>query len=719
MLRHLAQLSNGPEERRVLLSMILQTLEDRETDASSLQSLIQVSKAGNELMTDNFSQGLVLAFTKNNDPETLYKVLQIAQSKNLSLKFSEESERKHENPIIAASLENDIKCMRLLYKAGFRVRLAEKDWKSVKNLIKPPETRIRKKSQNLVKNLVKAPETKSETKTNPDPVKRFLLFKAYANPLYLSLELSEGKTSRESFLFRDPIKKAFALGNLATSLAEHFPEHSVEYVKIRKQLKTFAEELLGHCNNSDEVAILLTYVPQDGGGSEATREQDSLFITALSNEQKPFVAHPYYQQFLRTSLQDETGDSLTSGGLKKLWSFFTALLAFIFYPLVIVVDSLFREGTILFESPKEFSTRRKTDGNDCCWRRSVPEENDFWHFFRKKMHAPIYRIWIHFLSEVLFISIVYISLHVPRRQNQDQLIEDPELQNQIFVQGYNMSLKYKMESQNETDLGSGPTKSNQIKADFVMYVLVLHYLINDLVEIVRRTRVFFSSFWTKYTLAANIFLLSGGIITFCLHQYNDNNRPNNTNNRADLHGTDPLNLAVSLIALGAILYGLRTARWFLLHNKIGPVVICIVRVLKDVIYVFLIWIIVYMSFALGIWLVYKPFHDLGKCKTEYCLKEKLVHDNETMKAVLSQMFWLVFNGDGQTQRIQHKSALESTEEFSKEFAHIPGLSLWAMYQGVICILLINILIAMMNTTYNKVWENIDGEWKFSKSHFQV
>ena len=42
-----------------------------------------------------------------------------------------------------------------------------------------------------------------------------------------------------------------------------------------------------------------------------------------------------------------------------------------------------------------------------------------------------------------------------------------------------------------------------------------------------------------------------------------------------------------------------------------------------------------------------------------------------------------------------------------------------MYQGVICILLINILIAMMNTTYNKVWENIDGEWKFSKSHFQV
>jgi hypothetical protein len=126
-----------------------------------------------------------------------------------------------------------------------------------------------------------------------------------------------------------------------------------------------------------------------------------------------------------------------------------------------------------------------------------------------------------------------------------------------------------------------------------------------------------------------------------------------------------------------------------------------------------------MSFALGIWLVYKPFHSLGKCTTEFCLEEKLVHDNETMKGVLSQMFWLVFDGDGSTQRIQHWTAVNNTMQFSKEFSHPMGLSLWAMYQGIICILLINILIAMMNTTYENVWKNVDGEWKFSKSHFQV
>ena len=165
--------------------------------------------------------------------------------------------------------------------------------------------------------------------------------------------------------------------------------------------------------------------------------------------------------------------------------------------------------------------------------------------------------------------------------------------------------------------------------------------------------------------------------------------------RADLPGTDPLNIAVTFISFGAILYGLRTVRWFLLHNRVGPVIICFIRVLEDVIYVFLVWVVVYLSFALGIWLLYKPFQAFGECKTKYCVEEKLVLDNKTMKGVLTKMFWIVFDGDGSDQRIQHESALNATEEFSKEFSHPMGLSLWAMYQGIVVILLLNILIAMM------------------------
>merc|ERR1712113_753459 len=47
------------------------------------------------------------------------------------------------------------------------------------------------------------------------------------------------------------------------------------------------------------------------------------------------------------------------------------------------------------------------------------------------------------------------------------------------------------------------------------------------------------------------------------------------------------------------------------------------------------------------------------------------------------------------------------------------MGMWAMYQGLTVILLINILIAQMNSTYLRVWENVDAEWKYSKCFFQV
>ena len=45
--------------------------------------------------------------------------------------------------------------------------------------------------------------------------------------------------------------------------------------------------------------------------------------------------------------------------------------------------------------------------------------------------------------------------------------------------------------------------------------------------------------------------------------------------------------------------------------------------------------------------------------------------------------------------------------------------MWAVYQGITIILLINILIAMMNTTYNIIWSSADTQWKYSKSFYQI
>jgi hypothetical protein len=82
------------------------------------------------------------------------------------------------------------------------------------------------------------------------------------------------------------------------------------------------------------------------------------------------------------------------------------------------------------------------------------------------------------------------------------------------------------------------------------------------------------------------------------------------------------------------------------------------------------------------------------------------------------MFRRVFDGDASTAMVQSNEEFNNeTMIFSVQFSHMMGLTMWAIYQGLTAILLINILIALMNSTYMKVWKNLDVEWTFSKTFY--
>ena len=106
-------------------------------------------------------------------------------------------------------------------------------------------------------------------------------------------------------------------------------------------------------------------------------------------------------------------------------------------------------------------------------------------------------------------------------------------------------------------------------------------------------------------------------------------------------------------------------------------------------------------------------------------------DLKTPKGMFSAMFWLLFD-PGQPDYVAIKKcggiedfSCNSTDEklqisqVSLEFSHWIGYAMWACYQGITVILLINILIAMMNTTFSKIWKDADTAWKYSKSFYQV
>ena len=196
------------------------------------------------------------------------------------------------------------------------------------------------------------------------------------------------------------------------------------------------------------------------------------------------------------------------------------------------------------------------------------------------------------------------------------------------------------------------------------------------------------------------------------------------------------NVGAAIFSVGAIFTQLRPLRWMLLFRSLGPTVVCIIKVLRDALHVFVIYLIVLWAFSIGIFSMYKPFdlrdqNEQNQTEHPYRMAKD---DLKTLKGLMSAMFWLLFDPGkleyvaiNKCEKIEEGFSCDTKDgeedlqigQVSMEFSHFIGHAMWACYQGITIILLINILIAMMNTTFSKIWQAADTEWKYSKSFYQV
>ena len=143
----------------------------------------------------NFSdQGLLLACAKAKDASTLSRVLQFDQEGDDRTNDFD----NRENPLVAASLTNHVECIRLLYNAGYRIRLAEEDSRAVSGSFEVPESSLCTRMSSLLWSLF----TDDEEQQTLDPVVRFLKFKAFTNPHYLTLDTLRDRKLQVKRVFR-------------------------------------------------------------------------------------------------------------------------------------------------------------------------------------------------------------------------------------------------------------------------------------------------------------------------------------------------------------------------------------------------------------------------------------------------------------------------------------------------------------------------------------
>jgi len=136
----------------------------------------------------------------------------------------------------------------------------------------------------------------------------------------------------------------------------------------------------------------------------------------------------------------------------------------------------------------------------------------------------------------------------------------------------------------------------------------------------------------------------------------------------------------------------------------------------------LIFVIIYLSHAVCQWSLYRPF--IGSAKSEeehlsspvsnYTLHEESAFN--TTRGLFTAFFWIILEPEHATNVMIIRDWGKG--DFSLEFSHFVGQAVWAVYQIIVVILLLNVLIAIMNTRYAEVWERAEKEWKYSKTYYQ-
>ena len=489
---------------------------------------------------------------------------------------------------------------------------------------------------------------------------------AYSKPHYISLAFTEDKRIDEDEISDDvikdlekldPLRRAFELADWADQM--HSTNLKSNYDEIKDKLDGFTRGVLTQCHNMDEVETILEHQPQPENPEDRPKPQN--LMKALWEGRVEFVSHPYYQAYFNKRLTGNATETLHP----VLWHLIhmpLALLLFTCYPLVVFLD-FFRKADILFSTNEE-KVQSETSGAEKCETDVESRRSRFFTFFRARIHTPVYRQIVHCTIQFIYLVLLVVMVWNPIEHQTDD--PEPHLYHYIVVVITGLFL-----------LEDG--------TDFYM----------NLWE--KEKANFFESYWNIFSLLFRSILFIGLVVYLPLFDTREIKT-----SRATESGDDELNWSFTLISVGVAGEFFKTLRFLLFFPSLGPLVICIINVMKDVLKMVVVFCIVFSTYGILMWAMFKPFQ--GNQQTgNYTTTEKV----NTGEKLFHTLFWRLLNaadeGPVSITRLT-KTDDGKAYEVSYEFSHAVTMFVWAAYQIVIAIVLVNLLIAMMCNTFG--WLNV-------------
>lgn len=183
---------------------------------------------------------------------------------------------------------------------------------------------------------------------------------------------------------------------------------------------------------------------------------------------------------------------------------------------------------------------------------------------------------------------------------------------------------------------------------------------------------------------------------------------------------DPTLLAEALYAVATIVAFGKLLYFFQLGSRLGPLQVSIGRMFKDIFDFLVVFLVVLVSFATG---MHKLYH-YYKGQVRRINGEQVVQKDAfvTFHSTISSMFWALFGYSPpefadivvseQKFHFHNQTLIHINEHKFTEFV---GYMLYGAYNITAIIILLNLLIAMMSTSFIIVQENADIEWKFART----
>ncbi|XP_069058479.1 short transient receptor potential channel 6 isoform X1 [Pleurodeles waltl] len=159
--------------------------------------------------------------------------------------------------------------------------------------------------------------------------------------------------------------------------------------------------------------------------------------------------------------------------------------------------------------------------------------------------------------------------------------------------------------------------------------------------------------------------------------------------------SDPQIISEGLYAIAVVLSFSRIAYILPANESFGPLQISLGRTVKDIFKFMVIFIMVFVAFMIGMFNLYS--HYLGAKQNDAFT---------TVEESFKTLFWAIFGLS------EVKSVIIN---YGHKFIENIGYVLYGVYNVTMVIVLLNMLIAMINSSFQEIEDDADVEWKFARA----